>query len=90
MSRSARKLTLRKVSTLIQPRHDEQANPDRHLSPPVDFLFQEALLYTSIPLRRNVSALISLRGLRRLILVDTLRRGINVGFLAGRLIYGLN
>ena len=37
------------------------------------------------PLRRNVSARISLRGLRRLIWVDTLRGGHNVGFLAGLL-----
>ena len=44
MSRSTRKptlLTLRNVSTRI--------NLDRHFSPPVDFLFQESLLYTSIP-----------------------------------------
>ena len=56
-----------------QPKHVTQANPDRHCSPPVDFLFQEALLYTSI-------------SLGRLIWVDTLRRCHNVGFLAGRLI----
>ena len=53
----------------------------------MDFLFQEALLYTSIPLRRNVSARISLRGLRMLIWIDTLRRDHTVGSLAGRLIY---
>ena len=34
-----------------------------------------------------MSARISLRGMRRLIWVDTLRRCHNVGFLAGRLIY---
>ena len=39
-----------------QPKHATQAYPDRHFSPPVDFLFQESLLYTSIPLRRDVSA----------------------------------
>ena len=33
-----------------------------------------------IPLRRNVSARTSLCGLRRLICVDTLRRGHNLGF----------
>ena len=60
-------------------------NPDRHFSPPVDFLFQESLVYTSIFMRRNVSARISLRGLRSLILFDALRRGHNVGFLARRL-----
>ena len=70
-----------------QPKHAAQANPDSHFSPPVDFLFQESLLYTSIPLRRNVSARISLRRLRRLIWVDTLRRVYNVGFLVERLIY---
>ena len=69
-----------------QPKHAAQAFPDRHFSAAVDFLFQESLIYTSIPLKRNVSARISLRGLRRLILVDTLRRGHNDGFLAGRLI----
>ena len=69
-----------------QLKHAAQANPDRHFSPPVDFLFQESLLYTSIPLRRYVSARISLRGLRTLIWFDTLRRGHNVGFLAGRFI----
>ena len=36
------------------------ANPERHISPPVDFLFQESLPYTYIPLRQNVSARISL------------------------------
>ena len=50
-------------------------------------MFQESLLYTSIPLKRNVSARISLRGQRRLIWVDKLRRCHNVCFLAGRLIY---
>ena len=70
-----------------QPKHATQAYPDRHVSPPVDFLFQKSLLYTSIPLRRNVSARISLRGQRRLIWVDTLRICHSVGFLAGRLNY---
>ena len=41
---------------------------------------RRAARYTSIPLRRNVSALYSLCGLRRLIWVDTLRRDHNVGF----------
>ena len=53
----------------------------------MDFLFQESLLYTSIPLRRNVSTRISLRGLRRVIWVDRLRRVNNVGFLVEQLIY---
>ena len=39
-----------------QPKHAAQANPDRHLSPPLGFLFQESLIYTSIPLRRNMTA----------------------------------
>ena len=72
------------VSTLsIDPDQLKQAYPDRHFSPPVDFLFQESFLYTSISQRRNVSARISLRGLRTLIWVDTLRRCHNVGFLGG-------
>ena len=52
------------------PKHAAQAYPDIHFSPPVDLLFLESLLYTSIPLRRNMSARISLRGLRKLISVD--------------------
>ena len=52
-----------------QPKHATQAYPDRHFSAPVDFLFQELLLYTSIPLRRNESA-----GSPQADLVDTLRR----------------
>ena len=47
-----------------QPKHAAQANPDRQFSPPVDFLFQDSLLLTSIPLWRNVSARISLHELR--------------------------
>ena len=57
-----------------QSKHAARANPDRHFSSPVNFPFQEALLYTYIPLRRNVSTKISLRGKRKLIWVDTLRR----------------
>ena len=44
------------IIDLDQPRHTAQASPDRHFSPTVDFLFKESSLYTSIPLRRNVSA----------------------------------
>ena len=51
--------------------------------------FQESLLYTSFPLRQNVSAQISLHRLCRLIWVDTLRRGHTVSFLVGWLIYWL-
>ena len=61
-----------------QPKHAAQANSSRHFSPPVNFLFHESLLNTSIPLRREVSARIILSGLRRLIWVDALRRGYNV------------
>ena len=85
MSRPARKLTLWES---IDPDHHKQAAqgyPTRHFSPHVDFQFQESLLYTSIPLKRNVSDLISLCGLRRLIWVDTLRNGHNVDFLSGSL-----
>ena len=56
-----------------QSKHAAQAYPVRHFSPPVYFLFQELLLFTSIPLRWNVSAQISLCGL--LIWVNTLRDG---------------
>ena len=83
MSRLARKPTLR--TSLSMPH-----NPNRHFLPSVNVLFQESLLYTSIQLRRNVSARISLRGLRRLIWVNTLRRGHNVGFLAGTVLYMVN
>ena len=57
-----------------------QANLDRHFSLRVDFLFQEPLLYTSIPLRRNVSARISLRGVHRLIWVDNYAEAIMLVF----------
>ena len=85
MTHSTRKPTLwaAKNFDLDLPKHAALANPDRHISPPVDFLFQESLLYTSIPLRRNVSARISMCGLRRLILVDTLRTYHNIGFARG-------
>ena len=64
-----------------QPKHVAQANPDRYFSPSMDFLFQESLLYTSILLRRNVSARICMRGLRRLFWVGSLRKVLNVDFL---------
>ena len=70
---------------LDQPKHAAQAYPDIHFSPPEDFLFQESLLYTSTPLRRNVLSRISMRGPQRLIWVDTLRRDHTVGFLVERL-----
>ena len=66
-----------------QLKHATLANPDRHFSLPVNFLFQESLLYIFIPLRQNVLARISLHGLHMLIWVDTLPRGHYVGFLAG-------
>ena len=44
------------IVDLDQLRHVAQANPQRRLSPPVEFLFQESLLYSYYPLRRNVSA----------------------------------
>ena len=78
--------TLHKSIDHDQPKHAAQADSDTHFSPPVNFLFQESLLYTSITLRRNVSARIILRGLRRLIWVDTLRRVYTVGFRVERLI----
>ena len=43
-----------------QPKYSAKADTFSH---PVEFLFQESLLNTSIPLRRNVSARISQRGL---------------------------
>ena len=41
---------------VMYPKHAAQANQDRHCSHPEDFLYQESLLYTAIPLTRNVSA----------------------------------
>ena len=72
---------------LDQPKHAALTYPDRQFQLPLDFLFQESLLYTSIPLRRDVSAQISLHGLRSLICVDSLRRVHTVGFLVEWLIY---
>ena len=77
MSRPTRK---NNILDTDQTKHAAQDNPNRHFSPPVTFLFQESILYTSIPLKRNVSARITLRGLGRLIWVD------NVGFIVERLI----
>ena len=51
------------------PKPAAEDNPDRLFSPPVEFLLQESLLYTSISMIRNVSAQISLRGLRSMISV---------------------
>ena len=71
-----------------QYQHAAQDNPDICFSPPVDFLFQESLLYTSILLRRNVSARISLlRGLRRPIQGDTLPRIRNAWLFQESLLY---
>ena len=89
MSRPARKptlWTLRKVSYPDPPAQSAHAYPNSQVSPTVYFLFQESLLYTSIPLRRDVSARISQRGLRWLIWVDILRSDHNAGFLACRLV----
>ena len=51
MSRPARK-TIIVDSALsidpVQPKYAAQAYPDRHFSPPLDFLFQES--YYSIPI----------------------------------------
>ena len=57
------------------PKHAAQAYPDKHFSPAVDFLFQESLLYTFIPLTRNTSPRISLHGLRMLIWYCWFSRG---------------
>ena len=62
---------MRKISIRTNLSMPRRLTRIRQISPPVDFPFQESLLYTSIPLRRNVSAQISLRGLHRLIWVDT-------------------
>ena len=57
MSRSTRKpilWTLRKESIRISQSMPCRLTKVGHVSPPVDFLFLESLLYTSFPLRRNV------------------------------------
>ena len=53
-SRGRRKWTVPQENQLEsndpdQPKHAAQAYPERHFSPTVDFLFQESLLYASIP-----------------------------------------
>ena len=75
------------ICVKYRPGSATQAYLDRHCSSTVEFLFQESLLYTSILQRRNVSARISMRGLRRLIWIDTLHRGHTVGFLEGQLCF---
>ena len=88
MSRSARKptmWTLRKVSTRISLIMPRRLIREDILCLLWIFCFRN---HYSIPLpllRRNVSARISPRGLRRPISVDTLRRVHNVCFLSGRL-----
>ncbi|MES9879999.1 MAG: hypothetical protein ABW185_03875, partial [Sedimenticola sp.] len=62
------------------------ANPGRHFPPLGDILLQETLLYTYITHRREMSGGIRLRGLHKVIRLDTLRRCHIVGFLATRLI----
>ena len=84
MSRPARKPTLSTRISLSMPRRLTRTDNVCLLW---ICLFQELLLYTSIPLIRNVSKRIILRGLRRLIAVDTFRRVHNIGFLVERLIY---
>ena len=84
-SKKTKVSTLRKVSTRISismPRKLTRTDTVRLLRV---FCFRN---HYSIPLRRNVSTLISLRGLRRLIQGDTLRRDHNVSFLVERLICG--
>ena len=90
ISHSTRKPTLwmlRVRSTRISLSMLRRLTRTDTLSHPLDFLFHESFLYTSIPLRRNMPAQISMRGLHRLILVDTLRRIHNVGSIVERLIY---
>ena len=36
----------REKNNIVDLKHAAEANPDRHVSLPVDFLFQESLLYT--------------------------------------------
>ena len=56
-----------KVSTRISLSMLRRITRTYIFHPLVDLLFQKSLLYTSIPLRRNVSARINLRGLRMVI-----------------------
>ena len=65
-----------------QPKHNVHTRPDRHFSPPVDFLLQESILLTFIPPETECID----RRLCRLLWVDTLRIVHNVGFLMERLI----
>ena len=90
ISRPAKKQTfwpLRKESTRISlsmPRRLTRADNFRLLW---IFCFRNNYSIPLSPLRRNVSARISLRGLRRLIWVDTLCRGHNVDFRGKAQIY---
>ncbi len=75
---------LRRVLTRINLDRLQAAHATlgRHFPTPGDFLFQESLLYTSIPKRLKVSARISLRGLPRLVSVNIVYQATNVGLLA--------
>ena len=92
LSRSTRKpslCTMRKVSACISISIScrlSRTDSLRQCSPPVDFSFRESFLYISIPLRRKVSARISLHGMGRLVWVDTLRRLHNICFLVERFV----
>ena len=85
MSRPARKptvWTLHKASTRISLNMLRRLTRTDAFRLLWVFRFLESLFYTSIPLKRNGSTRISLRGLHRLIWFDTLRRCHTVGFLA--------
>ena len=85
MSRPARKPTVctrRKVSSRISLSMPRRLI--RRDTPPVDFLFQESLLYTSIPAETECVGPYQSTRTAQPVLVDTLHRGQNVGFLAGR------
>ena len=90
MSRPARRptlWTLRKASTRISICMSRRLTRTDNVRLLQIFCFRNNY---SIPLRRKVSVRTSQRGLRRLILIDTLRRVHNVGFLKERLISSLS
>ncbi len=87
MSRIVRKPTkwyMREVSTRFSPC---RRNPGaRHFPLSREIVFQESLLYTLSLIGGEMLGRIRLRVLRKVILVDTLRRCHIVGFLVMRLI----
>ena len=84
---STRKNNIMASASCIGP---DQPNQARHIPSLGDRGIESLFMKQKIHRRRKVSARVRLRGMLRLIRIDTLRRGRTAGFLAGRLILQFN